>query len=185
MAILMMLTVAYYAHKNNWGADVKFEWRARRQGDGRARRRHRLSARDLGRGRGSALPFNCAFGVGLALLFVADWKFKFEAVMPIMTPVLLIGGMTTGVFTPTEGAIAACVWALVLGLVWYRTMTLEDAGQGVDGHDRDDGDGAVHRRRGVDLRLAADGDARHRHGRRRGCWRSRTARGCSCCSRTC
>src|SRR6187402_897441 len=26
MAILMMLTVAYYAHKNNWGADVKFEW---------------------------------------------------------------------------------------------------------------------------------------------------------------
>src|SRR6478609_3050222 len=26
MAILMMLTVAYYAHKNGWGADVKFEW---------------------------------------------------------------------------------------------------------------------------------------------------------------
>jgi tripartite ATP-independent transporter DctM subunit len=46
-------------------------------------------------------------------------------VMPIMTPILLIGGMSTGVFTPTEGAIAACVWALVLGLVWYRTMTLK------------------------------------------------------------
>ena len=26
MAILMMLTVAYYAHKNKWGGDVKFEW---------------------------------------------------------------------------------------------------------------------------------------------------------------
>ena len=26
MAVLMMLTVAYFAHKNNWGADVKFEW---------------------------------------------------------------------------------------------------------------------------------------------------------------
>src|SRR6187549_1647095 len=26
MAVLMMATVAYYAHKNNWGADVKFEW---------------------------------------------------------------------------------------------------------------------------------------------------------------
>src|SRR6187431_3558988 len=26
MAILMMLTVAYYAHKNGWGADIKFEW---------------------------------------------------------------------------------------------------------------------------------------------------------------
>src|SRR6187401_2143014 len=26
MAILMMLTVAYFAHKNGWGADVPFEW---------------------------------------------------------------------------------------------------------------------------------------------------------------
>src|SRR5450830_1130617 len=26
MAILMMLTVAFYAHKNGWGADVKFDW---------------------------------------------------------------------------------------------------------------------------------------------------------------
>src|SRR6187551_3055907 len=26
MTVLMMLTVAYFAHKNNWGADVKFEW---------------------------------------------------------------------------------------------------------------------------------------------------------------
>jgi TRAP-type C4-dicarboxylate transport system permease large subunit len=59
----------------------------------------------------------------LLMLFVADWKFRFDAVMPIMTPILLIGGMATGVFTPTEGAIAACVWALILGLVWYRTMT--------------------------------------------------------------
>ena len=40
-----------------------------------------------------------------------------------MTPVLLIGGMTTGIFTPTEGAIAACVWALILGFAWYRTLT--------------------------------------------------------------
>jgi tripartite ATP-independent transporter DctM subunit len=60
--------------------------------------------------------------LSLVLLFVADWKFKFQAVLPIMTPVLLIGGMSTGVFTATEGAIAACVWALWLGLVWYRTM---------------------------------------------------------------
>src|SRR3982751_4407746 len=26
MAVLMMLTVAYYAHKNGWGADIKFDW---------------------------------------------------------------------------------------------------------------------------------------------------------------
>jgi tripartite ATP-independent transporter DctM subunit len=66
---------------------------------------------------------NLSFFAGLALLLLADWKFRFDAVMPIMTPVLLIGGMTTGIFTPTEGAIAAVVWALFLGLVWYRTLT--------------------------------------------------------------
>src|SRR5207253_10627398 len=61
-------------------------------------------------------------GLVLLLLSVADWNFRFQAVLPIMTPVLLIGGMTTGIFTATEGAIAACVWALFLGLFWYRTL---------------------------------------------------------------
>ena len=61
--------------------------------------------------------------VALGVLFAADRAFRFQAVLPIMTPVLLIGGMTTGIFTPTEGAIAACVWALVLGLFWYRTLS--------------------------------------------------------------
>ena len=63
--------------------------------------------------------------LGLLVLFAADKLFQFQAVLPIMTPVLLIGGMTTGVFTPTEGAIAACVWALVLGLLWYRTLNFK------------------------------------------------------------
>jgi tripartite ATP-independent transporter DctM subunit len=58
----------------------------------------------------------------LALLFVLDRLFKFEALLPIMTPVLLIGGMSTGLFTPTEGAIAACLWAMILGFAWYRTL---------------------------------------------------------------
>ena len=123
MAVLMMATVAYYAHKYEWGGDIGFEWPRI------AKALIELAvvvgfplamwgAIALG------LSFNYALGAGLALLFLADWKFKFDAVMPIMTPILLIGGMSTGVFTPTEGAIAACVWALILGLVWYRTMTL-------------------------------------------------------------
>ena len=122
MTLLMMATVAYYAHKNNWGSDIKFEW-------------HRIGMAfvELAVVFGTPLAIwaavkfgvhgNVAFFAGLVLLLLADWKFKFEAVMPIMTPVLLIGGMTTGVFKPTEGAIAACVWALFLGLVWYRTLT--------------------------------------------------------------
>ena len=122
MAILMMLTVAYYAHKNNWGSDIRFSW-------------VRIGKAFIELTIVFGTPFliwamvqggvnsNVAFVVGLAALLFADWKFKFDAVMPIMTPVLLIGGMTTGIFTPTEGAIAAVVWALFLGLVWYRTLT--------------------------------------------------------------
>jgi tripartite ATP-independent transporter DctM subunit len=49
-------------------------------------------------------------------------KASTHAEIAAVTPVLLIGGMTTGIFTATEGAIAACVWALFLGLFWYRTL---------------------------------------------------------------
>ena len=122
MALLMMLTVAYFAHKNGWGGDVKF----------------------VGSRFAKAIVELVVVGVtpvalytivqagaqpqltvlmGTVLLFAADRFFRFEAVLPIMTPVLLIGGMTTGLFTPTEGAIAACVWAMVLGLAWYRTLS--------------------------------------------------------------
>jgi TRAP-type C4-dicarboxylate transport system permease large subunit len=125
MAILMMLTVAYYARKNKWGADVPFQ---------KARVLKALGELAIVLGWPTAiwLLVDDDFGgldaqwvvlLGLIVLFVADWKLKFQAVLPIMTPVLLIGGMTTGVFTATEGAIAACVWALILGLVWYRTLS--------------------------------------------------------------
>src|ERR687893_644197 len=36
---------------------------------------------------------------------------------------LFIGGMTLGLFTPTEAAVAAVIWSLFLGLVRYRSMT--------------------------------------------------------------
>ena len=122
MAALMMATVAYYAHKYHWGSDIAFEWT--RLGKAGVELGIIVGFPVLMWGMiAIGMPFNAAFGLSLAGLLVADWKFKFDAVMPIMTPVLLIGGMTTGVFTPTEGAIAACVWALFLGLVWYRTLT--------------------------------------------------------------
>jgi TRAP-type C4-dicarboxylate transport system permease large subunit len=123
MAVLMMLTVAYYAHKNGWGADVKFDW---------ARLMKALGELAVVIGwplalwllvEKAGLPAQVTVFAGLILLFAADKWFNFQAVLPIMTPVLLIGGMTTGLFTPTEGAIAACVWAMVLGLAWYKTLT--------------------------------------------------------------
>jgi TRAP-type C4-dicarboxylate transport system permease large subunit len=124
MAILMMLTVAFYAHRNKWGADVPFQWHRvlRALGElaivlGWPAAIYFLASDDWG-----GLDAQWTVVLGLVVLFVADWKLRFQAVLPIMTPVLLIGGMTTGLFTATEGAIAACMWALFLGLVWYRTL---------------------------------------------------------------
>jgi tripartite ATP-independent transporter DctM subunit len=45
-----------------------------------------------------------------------------QAFFPMLTPVIIIGGMMSGLFTPTEAAIAACAYALLLGLVVYRTL---------------------------------------------------------------
>ncbi|MCX7788870.1 MAG: TRAP transporter large permease, partial [Spirochaetes bacterium] len=47
-----------------------------------------------------------------------------EGLPALMTPVIIIGGIASGIFTPTEAAIAAVVYALILGLV-YRTLTLK------------------------------------------------------------
>jgi tripartite ATP-independent transporter DctM subunit len=42
-----------------------------------------------------------------------------------MTPAIIMGGMTFGWFTPTEAAIAACTWALMLGLFLYKSLNFK------------------------------------------------------------
>jgi tripartite ATP-independent transporter DctM subunit len=49
-----------------------------------------------------------------------------RAFFALMTPVVLFGGMIAGVFTPTEAAAVAAVYALFLGLVIYRDFDLRD-----------------------------------------------------------
>ena len=48
-----------------------------------------------------------------------------HAFLALLTPVIIIGGMMFGLFTPTEAAVAACVWALFLGAAVYRTLDLQ------------------------------------------------------------
>jgi tripartite ATP-independent transporter DctM subunit len=119
----LMAPVAYYAHKNQWGGDVKFSW----QRISRALVELAIvtvwPAATWALVNKAGLPPQPVVLGAMVSLFVLDRIFRFQAVLPIMTPVLLIGGMTTGLFTPTEGAIAASAWALFLGLVWYRTLS--------------------------------------------------------------
>lgn len=48
------------------------------------------------------------------------------AVLPLLTPVIIVGGILSGEFTPTEASVVACVYALLLGLVVYRSIRVRD-----------------------------------------------------------
>lgn len=50
------------------------------------------------------------------------WDALRKAVLPLLMPVIILGGIYGGIFTPTEAAAVAVGYALVLGLFVYRTI---------------------------------------------------------------
>ncbi len=46
-----------------------------------------------------------------------------ESFWGLMTPVVILGGIYSGIFTPTEAALVATVYALAVGAFAYRTLT--------------------------------------------------------------
>jgi tripartite ATP-independent transporter DctM subunit len=48
-----------------------------------------------------------------------------RTLLPLMMPVVLLGGIYSGVFTPTEAAAVAALYALVLALLVYRVLDLK------------------------------------------------------------
>ena len=55
--------------------------------------------------------------LGRALLF---------AIPPLMTPLIIVGGIVGGIFTPTEASVVAVIYSLVLGGLFYRTIGLRN-----------------------------------------------------------
>ena len=49
-----------------------------------------------------------------------------EAALPLGTPVLIIGGILSGLFTPTEASVVASLYAMALGLFIYREIKFRD-----------------------------------------------------------
>lgn len=48
-----------------------------------------------------------------------------QAIPPLLTPVILVGGILGGVFTPTEAGSVAALYSLVLGFFFYRTLSVK------------------------------------------------------------
>jgi len=44
----------------------------------------------------------------------------------LVTPIIIIGGILVGIFTPTEASVVAVIYALIVTLVIYKEITIED-----------------------------------------------------------
>ncbi len=49
-------------------------------------------------------------------------KLVYRSMPALLTPIILIGGIVSGMFTPTESAAFACMYALLVGIFFYRTI---------------------------------------------------------------
>ncbi len=54
------------------------------------------------------------------------WGSLWDAALGLFAKVLILGGLRFGIFTPTEAAVIAVAYGLLLGMVIYRTIKLRD-----------------------------------------------------------
>lgn len=54
------------------------------------------------------------------------WAVFKDAFWAFMVPVIIIGGIYSGLFTPTEAAVVACVFAMFAGLFIYKEYKIKD-----------------------------------------------------------
>ncbi|GED30116.1 TRAP transporter large permease [Brevibacillus centrosporus] len=57
------------------------------------------------------------------------WKAFKDAILAILMPVIILGGIYGGIFTSTEAAVVAVVYGLVVGLFVYREIKWKDLGE--------------------------------------------------------
>lgn len=49
-----------------------------------------------------------------------------ESIWGILSPVIILGGIYGGFFTPTEAAVVACIYSIIVGLFIYREFKITD-----------------------------------------------------------
>ncbi len=68
------------------------------------------------------------YPIALKPTFAEFWSAFKGAALALLTPILVIGGIVGGIVTPTESAIIAAGYALILGVFVYRTVSVKDLG---------------------------------------------------------
>ena len=56
---------------------------------------------------------------------VGLWQSFKEAFWGLLAPIIILGGLYGGIFTPTEAAVVAVFYSCLLGFLIYRTLTLK------------------------------------------------------------
>ncbi|ASJ56318.1 C4-dicarboxylate ABC transporter permease [Brevibacillus formosus] len=57
------------------------------------------------------------------------WEAFKDAILAILMPVIILGGIYGAIFTPTEAAVVAVIYGLVVGLFVYREIKWRDLGE--------------------------------------------------------
>lgn len=66
------------------------------------------------------------YGGGEKFGFMDFIKAFFDAFLALMMPVIILGGIYGGIFTPTEAAVVAVVYGLIVGIFIYQEIKLAD-----------------------------------------------------------
>ncbi|NQF13535.1 TRAP transporter large permease [Brevibacillus sp. HB1.3] len=57
------------------------------------------------------------------------WEAFKDAILAILMPIIILGGIYGAVFTPTEAAVVAVIYGLIVGLFVYREIKWRDLGE--------------------------------------------------------
>lgn len=63
-------------------------------------------------------------GSGIKYTSKEKWQAFYHAIGVLFLPVIILGGIYGGIFTPTEAAAVACVYTVILGIV-YKELTIK------------------------------------------------------------
>ena len=53
------------------------------------------------------------------------WKTFRSSIWALLTPMIILGGIYSGIFTPTEASAVSCLYAIIVGFFVYRELTFK------------------------------------------------------------